>query len=153
MQEIRVLQMSIKRAVVASFVVFAAAGCGERSGPQTPALTGAALGERLYTQCGICHSPAPPDTAEGQIRLAGPNLWNIVGRPAGAVQGYAYSKAMLATDVIWDEPTLDQFLENPQMVVPGTRMSFAGEQDPVRRNAIIAYLKTLRPEPTDQNQD
>jgi len=145
--------MSILRPVACIAFLLAAAGCGDRGGSENAPLTGAALGQQLFTQCGICHSPADPATPAGQIRLTGPNLWNVVGRPSASFDSYAYSPAMRKAGLVWDEETLDRFIDTPQTVVPGTRMSFAGVHDAGERRAIIEYLKTLKPSPTDQNQD
>lgn len=145
--------MSIVRPLACFVFLLAASGCGDGGGKANTPLTGAALGQQLFTQCGICHSPADPATAAGQIRLTGPNLWNVVGRPSASFDGYAYSPAMRKAGLVWDEETLDRFIDTPQMVVPGTRMSFAGVHDAGERQAIIDYLKTLKPSPTDQSQD
>ncbi|HRX39664.1 MAG: c-type cytochrome [Caulobacterales bacterium] len=145
--------MSIVRPFACFVFLLTASGCGDGGGKANAPLTGAALGQQLFTQCGICHSPADPATAAGQIRLTGPNLWNVVGRPSASFDGYAYSPAMRKAGLVWDEQTLDRFLDTPQMVVPGTRMSFAGVHDAGERQAIIDYLKTLKPSSTDQSQD
>ena len=145
--------MSIVRPFACFVFLLTASGCGDGGGKANAPLKGAALGQQLFTQCGICHSPADPATAAGQIRLTGPNLWNVVGRPSASFDGYAYSPAMRKAGLVWDEQTLDRFLDTPQMVVPGTRMSFAGVHDAGERQAIIDYLKTLKPSPTDQSQD
>ncbi|GAB4517555.1 MAG: cytochrome c family protein [Amphiplicatus sp.] len=120
------------------------AACGRQETPDAPALSGAALGEQEYRACAICHASAPPGTPAGDMRLVGPSLWGVYGQPAARLDGYAYTKAMREADIVWDEATLDAFIANPQAVVRGTRMSYAGEPDPETRAAIIAYLKTLQ---------
>lgn len=70
----------------------------------------------------------------------GPNLHGLFGRKAGSVQGFAYSKAMKASGIVWDAKTLDRYLAAPTTTVPGTRM-VAKVGDPARRAALIAYLK------------
>ena len=35
------------------------------------------------------------------------------------------------------------FVAAPAQTVPGTRMFYAGQKDPAKRAALIAYLKTL----------
>jgi cytochrome c len=111
---------------------------GNDSGP--PKLSG----ERLYSQCAVCHTAAPPDSAGARMRLVGPPLWGVFGRPAAAVDGFNYSRAMRGAGLIWDEASLDAFLASPQTSVPGTIMSYPGESDPQKRAALIAYLKTLK---------
>ncbi len=94
-----------------------------------------ARGKRLYVQCQACHA-----VAEGQNRV-GPSLYNIVGQPAGKVDGFRYSDANLNSGVVWTEDALFAFLEDPQGYMPGTRMIFLGVAKPQDRADIIAYLK------------
>jgi len=150
--------MPLKR-VAAIVLVLAAAGCGEgeRAAPEAASKAapeavpdaeappaGAAPGEKMFGQCAICHSAAPPGAATARTGLIGPSLWGVVGRRSGSFEGYDYSDAMRGANLVWDEETLSAYLENPQKFLPGNRMSFAGERDPERRRAIIEYLKTLK---------
>lgn len=94
-------------------------------------------GERLFRQrCGTCHA-----LQAGQTR-AGPHLDGIIGRRAGSVEGARYSRALQESGIVWDEPTLDNFLANPRKAVPGTSMMVA-LPNADQRKAIIAYLKSL----------
>src|SRR3974390_2697370 len=64
-------------------VVFALSASG------ASAATGnAASGEKIFQQCRACHSP------DQGVNLVGPSLYNVIGRHAGSVAQYAYSKAM-----------------------------------------------------------
>ena len=73
----------------------------------------------------------------------GPSLHGVVGRPAGKEPGFTYTAANRDSGITWTEEKLFQYLENPQRVVPGTKMSFAGwPTDPQKRADVIAYLKT-----------
>jgi cytochrome c len=42
---------------------------------------------------------------------------------------------------VWDDASLDAWLSDPQHVVPGNTMTFAGVKDPRQRADLIAYLK------------
>lgn len=107
------------------------------SGVQFASFTGdAAAGEKVFVQCKTCHVTDP-----GQNRI-GPSLAGIVGRQAGTVQGYSYSPANKNSGITWSREKLFQYLENPQRVVPGTKMAFAGIQDPKKRADLIAWLAT-----------
>jgi cytochrome c len=64
-----------------------------------------------------------------------------VGRKAGAVEGYKYSKAMKAADIVWDEANLDEYLKKPKAFLKGTKMSFGGLKKDAQRADVIAYLK------------
>jgi cytochrome c len=73
-------------------------------------------------------------------------LNGVVGRAAGGIDGFRYSKPMMeagAGGIIWDDETLSAFLENPRKYIPKTKMSFAGLKKEEDRTAIIAYLKTF----------
>ena len=91
-----------------------------------------------FALCTMCHS----DVA-GKNGL-GPSLFGVVGRTAGSVPGYSYSPALKAAGLTWDEATLDRYIAKPRDIVPGTKMSYAGLNDPAKRAEIIAYLATLK---------
>lgn len=126
-----------------------------------------AEGEKLYvSQCKVCHGNnsggklgerAPTggrwlvaqggDSASDAGLLAfappfGPNLRGIVGRQAGTVPDFDYSKAFLKalTDMTWTEGTLDWWIRDTQAWVPGTLMFYKQKDAEVRRK-IVAYLK------------
>jgi cytochrome c len=94
-------------------------------------------GERLFRQrCAACHA-----LETGQSK-AGPHLDGIIGRKAGSVEGARYSRALQASQIVWDEATLDNFLANPRRAVAGTTMTI-GVPNADQRKAIIAYLKSV----------
>jgi len=100
-------------------------------------LTGdAAKGEKVFAQCKACHV-----AEEGKNRV-GPSLYAVVGRTAGTVPGYNYSKANKESGVTWTEDVLYTYLEAPQKFMPGTKMAFGGLKVPQDRADVIAYLKT-----------
>ena len=90
-----------------------------------------------FKQCAICHKVEP-----GKHGL-GPSLAGVFGAKAGQAGGFRYSPAMKEADLTWNQANLDKYLDNPQAVVPGTTMAFAGVKDAAKRAEIIAYLKTL----------
>ncbi|WP_037502384.1 c-type cytochrome [Sphingomonas jaspsi] len=100
-------------------------------------LTGdAAHGKVIFTQCQACHA------IEEGVNKIGPSLAGVVGRHSGSVAGYAYSAANKNSGITWTPEKLYQYLENPQRVVPGTKMAFAGLSKGQDRADVIAYLKT-----------
>lgn len=105
-----------------------------------PAKDQAALGKRLFLRCTACHTVS--SKAPGKV---GPHLQGILGRKAGSIAGFGYSPAMKGAKIVWNEATLDKWLQRPQSVVPGTTMAFAGLTKPEDRKALIAYLKTPTP--------
>ena len=94
-------------------------------------------GERLFKRhCGICHI-AEKDSAR---RLQGPNLWGLIGRKAGTIEGFRYSDANKNSGIVWSAETLDPYLTDPREVIKGTTMAFVGVKKPDERKAIIEYL-------------
>ena len=88
--------------------------------------------------CRTCHSMKQDDN-----RL-GPNLHQIVGKKAGTASGYAiYSQGLKSSGIVWDEKTLDQFIANPDSVIPSNSMKpYKGITDPAVRAAIVSFLKS-----------
>jgi cytochrome c len=95
----------------------------------------AAAGEKVFKKCKTCH------TFDPSKKKLGPHLKGVVGRKAGAVEGYKYSKAMAGADITWDEANLDKYLTKPKAFLKGTKMSFAGLKKESQRADVIAYLK------------
>jgi cytochrome c len=91
-----------------------------------------AHGETVYQDCMICHS-----LDKNEI---GPKHRDVFGRRAGTVPGYEYSAALKASNIVWNEATLDEWLTDPQAVVPGTKMIFSVD-DAHDRADVIAFLK------------
>ena len=93
-------------------------------------------GKELFATCSVCHN-----LAKGQPNKIGPNLNGLFGAKAGTRPAFAYSPALKAASVKWNDKSLDAFLAKPQAVVPGNRMPYAGMTDAGSRQALIAYLK------------
>jgi len=72
----------------------------------------------------------------------GPPLRRVYGRTAGKDPHFAYSEAMKATSVTWDESTLDRWLTDTDRVIPDNDMAFRLNDQTDRAN-IIAYLRQL----------
>ena len=94
----------------------------------------AAKGEKVYKKCKTCHS------LEAGKNKAGPHLNGVIGRSAGSVEGFKYSKALAESGLVWDEATLDSYLAKPKELVPKTKMSFGLKKETDRQN-VIAYIK------------
>lgn len=93
-------------------------------------------GARAFQRCSACHSLQSDDEAA-------PRLGDVFGRRAGGVRGFAYSDAMKAAGrrgLVWDAPTLERFLADPDAVVPGTTMPYQGGSA-VERRALINWLR------------
>jgi cytochrome c len=42
--------------------------------------------------------------------------------------------------MVWDASTLDKYVADPQALIPGNRMAFAGIADKGERDDLIAFL-------------
>ena len=98
-----------------------------------------ANGKMLYeSKCGGCHS-----LDENRI---GPKHRGVVGRKVASVRDYDYSSAIRKLGGVWTPERIDQWLQGPQAVAPGSKMCFQ-VSDPAQRKAIIAYLAANSPPP------
>ncbi len=106
------------------------------SGVKYASYTGdATKGATDFVTCKTCHA------IEAGVNKIGPSLHGVVGRKAGIIPGFTYSTANKNSGITWTPEKLFQYLEKPQRVVPGTKMTFAGWTDPQKRADVIAYLK------------
>ena len=117
-------------------VIIAALALGG-PGAALPALAApdAMRGEAIHARCLACHALA--------FNRVGPRHCGLLGRRAGSVPGFGYSRAMKQSAVVWDEKTLDRFLAAPMKVVPGTTMTYDGVPDRQERTDLIAFLRQL----------
>ena len=97
--------------------------------------TSAAEGAKVFKKCAACHS-----IAEGGSNKIGPGLWGVLGRPAGSVPGYKYSKAMASHGKNWSFEEMNGFLIKPKDWIKGTKMSFTGLKKAEDRAAVILYM-------------
>lgn len=111
-----------------------------------------AAGEQEFRQCRSCHMVVSPagETIQRGGRV-GPNLYGIIGQPAGAVDGFRYSDALVAAGqngLIWSEETFVAYIQDPT----GFLRRFTGDgsvRSPMNYQArsgaadLFAYLASL----------
>lgn len=107
--------------------------------PGAAAAGDAQHGAEIYQRCGACHSL--------ERNRSGPKHCGLYGRPAASVSGYPYSAALKRSGIVWDDASLDAFLENPMKTVPGTRMGYAGVKNAAERDDLIAFLREATRDP------
>lgn len=133
----------------AAAVPAAAAPAAAAADPPVASLLAAAdpkvgQADTLKYGCIACHT-----FTDGGKAGIGPNLWGVVGAPHGHMAGYTYSAALKSKQGPWTYDELYEWLKKPSAYAPGTKMTFAGAENPKDRADIIAYLRSLseNPEP------
>jgi cytochrome c len=97
----------------------------------------AAAGEKVFAKCKACH------VIDAPTNRVGPSLHGVIGRTAGAVDGFKYSEAMIQhgkDGLVWNNDTIDQYLADPKGFIPKNKMAFPGLKKPEDRANVIAYI-------------
>jgi cytochrome c len=142
--------MHAKYMILPAILLSSCGGSGESTSTPSPtpqaetapivqtasALTPMERGAKLYKRCKACHT-----LEEGGKHKVGPNLWDIYGAKAGAKEGFNYSKVMAASELIWDDETMDAYIKKPSEFMKGNRMSFIGIKKAEDRDALLLYMK------------
>jgi cytochrome c len=98
----------------------------------------AAAGKKVFAKCMACHD------AKAEKNKVGPYLVGVIGRPAGTVEGFKYSPAMVEAGkggLVWTEDKIHEYLKNPKDFVKGNKMAFPGLKTDDEINNVIAYLE------------
>ncbi len=97
----------------------------------------AAKGKKLFGRCKACHTVVP-----GKHKV-GPSLYGVVGRTSGTAEGFKkYTPQIKEAAIVWTEEALDEFLPNPQKLIPKTKMRFKVKKEQDRAD-LIAYLNEV----------
>jgi cytochrome c len=94
----------------------------------------AVRGEARFQDCAACHR------LEAGTNNVGPSLHGIFTRKAGEIVDFRYSPAIKRSGIVWTPEMLDKFITDPQALVPGNRMPYAGMANASDRADLIAYL-------------
>lgn len=106
-------------------------------GPQkTPPPGSSTRGADIYeAKCGACHSL--------DVNRIGPKHRDVFGRKSGTVAGFDYSPALKKLNVVWNDRTLDSWLQNPTAMAPGTTMGYRLTIAQERAD-VITFLRLLQ---------
>ncbi len=125
---------------------------------ESHAMGDAAAGEKAFSQCQTCHvvADAEGNTLAGRAAKTGPNLYGIIGRQAGSVEGFRYGASLVAAGeqgLVWDTEQMVAYLTDPTKYLRArlddgkarSKMSFKvrKEEDAVN---LTAFLATFSPE-------
>ena len=110
------------------------AGVALLAGVSAASAQDAAEGEKVFRQCKACHS------LEAGKKGVGPSLNGLIGRTSGKVEGFAYSPAMQASNIVWNEENLAKYIADPKGFVAGNKMAFAGVKKEEDLKNVVAYL-------------
>ena len=91
-------------------------------------------GEKRFEECAACH------TLEEGKHNVGPSLKGVFERTSGESAGFVYSPAMRRAKIKWTPQTVEEFVTDPQKMVPANRMPYAGMPEAAARADLIAYL-------------
>jgi len=92
-------------------------------------------GKKVFSKCAACHS-----INKGGGNKIGPALYSVLGRKAGSVNNYKYSKGMASFGKSWGLEEMNAFLIKPAAYVKGTKMAFAGLKKEEDRASVILYM-------------
>ncbi len=74
--------------------------------------------------------------------MTGPSLAGVWNRKAGGLASFSrYSPALQSSNIVWSDKTLDEWIADPQHLVPGNEMSFGGIKDARQRADLLAFLR------------
>ncbi|QPH52751.1 c-type cytochrome [Pontivivens ytuae] len=109
--------------------------------------------ESSFRQCQSCHQVTAPDGTNivGRGRT-GPNLYGIIGRQAGTVEGFDYGDGLVAAGeagLVWTEENLAAYITNPTDYIQEflgddstrSRMSFRARSGQAEVAAFLASVQ------------
>ncbi len=107
-------------------------------------------GKKGFKKCIACHA------LEKGKKKVGPDLFNIIGRKAGAGENYKYSKDMAEAGkkgLVWDADSLTAYLEDPKKFVGQflkkgkAKIKMANKFKKLKfRQNLVSYLQSLQEE-------
>jgi cytochrome c len=120
--------------ILSAAALIVGAGVGSALAQNSPEQ--AKKGAAAYRLCAGCHSLQPG------THLSGPSLAGMWGRRAATLPDFGrYTDALKRSDFVWDDITLYGWIAQPQVMVPGTTMTFRGIDNGQTRDELVAFLR------------
>lgn len=94
-----------------------------------------AAGKTSFNKCLACHA-----IGEGAKNKVGPQLNGLDGRKSGTTEGYSYSEANKNSGIVWSEAEFKDYIKDPKVKIPGTKMIFPGIKKETEINDLWAFL-------------
>ena len=104
-----------------------------------------AAGEQSFRKCLPCHA-----VGEDARHKIGPIMNGLEGRKSGTIEGYNYTEANKKAEIIWNEASFKEYIQNPMARIPGTKMAFAGIKNEKEIADLWAYLKQFKADGSKQ---
>jgi len=117
-------------ACLAAVVLTAAANAGD-----------AAKGADVFkSMCATCHTIEKG----GPNGALGPNLFGVSGRGAAAAANFGYSAAIKKSGIVWTDDKLTAWVQNPQKIVPGSKMILIHTPSAAQADDVVAYVDSKK---------
>jgi len=114
------------------------------------------------SQCSSCHVVVNDagETLAGRNARTGPNLYGVIGRQAGIVEGFRYGPSIVeagTAGLVWDEESFVGYVQNPNVFLRGVlnnnrargNMAFQVRSEDAARD-LYAFLATFSPAPEEE---
>jgi cytochrome c len=124
--------------VLSAALLCAVRGASSAAGPAEQAAI--EIGRTLYEQrCANCHGQP------GETSTLAPPLAGVIGRRAGSVPGFAYSRRFAGSEHVWSRESLDAWLASVTIATPDLAARHLGVADAFERQMLLAFLASPRP--------
>lgn len=127
---------------------------------ESHAMGDAAEGAKTFNKCKSCHVIANGDEVIEKGGRTGPNLYGVIGRQAGTVEGYRYQDSIIAAGeagLIWDQASLAEYLVDPRAFLRAyldDTKAKSGMAYKLRKGGedVSAYLAEVGPEVASEDE-